>query len=695
MDFSPLLRPRAASPLRFASRRRPSYQPFPIRIALIVLLAAAYTALIVHYSMRHGRLIVFPTYDDVTYISDGLGRLQTFYKAGPATVLQGYRHDPPHAPYSTVVSFFAFAIFGAHDWAPYAANVLLILGYFGFADYLLKGVPLWQKLVAFLLLASFPLLSWSVQEFRPDHVSALLLAMGLIMILRRPWINSSRQHQIMAGIWCGLAVLSKPHTFASIGLLLGTALVLATLCDRFGNRLRANASQIAKSWAFCLIPAILIPLPHFLVGTHEVLSYIDENVFGARRGVWETKGTLAYHMLFYLTGSGGHAAFGGTINPSPTWPPTGIPSHLLLIMIILGVAVVRILLRGRRKEITRAGCFALLLLGAYLIPTVLKSKSNYFGLEFQTTLVLVSILALGDLLRSERLSARRIPLATVGLICMTCFAVAAWGWPPANGDFGADWVRNRRQIAYGIYDSIRDNTDYINPRVYLPCEGEMNDDLLNYLARKDGHDMIAYRLTAGADNPAISAAEFSRAQFVVSADQSSTLIANFLPEFKIQDQLNRTLKARTDYALVGRYIFRPTGSGYYLFEHIGKFFGWRLASGMGDLEGPYPENVLPPFVRWGYGPSSTISMNDHNGGHFNLNLRARNQIPGQVMTVKLDGQTLKQIPMEPSQEFKPLVIPFEAKPGPHTIEMDYSKWEQVMPRPTAVLFSSIVIREAQ
>ena len=692
---SRLLRARTSEPLRLEKHHRPSHQALWLRVAIVALLAAAYTSVVIHYSMRRGRLIVFPTYDDVSYINNGLWRLQTFYDAGPATVLHMYREQPPHSPYSTVVSFFAFAIFGVHDWAPYAANVLLILGYFGFADYLLRGCPLWQKLVVFLLLASFPLLSWSVQEFRADHVSALLLAIGLIMVLKEPWVNSSRRHQVMAGVWCGLAIASKPHMFGSVGLLLGTALVLATLCDRFGSRLRASARQIAQSWAYCLIPVILIPLPHFLVGAHEVLSYIDENVFGANKDIWQTKGTLAYHLLFYLTGLGGHAAFGGTINPSPTWPPAGIPSHLLLIIIVLAAAVVRILWRRRHTEIIRAGCFALLLLGAYLIPTVLKTKSYFFGLGFQTPLLLVTILALGDLLRSERLSFRRIPAAAVGLICITCFAVAAWGWPPANGDFGADWVRNRREIAYGIYDGIRDNPDYINPHVYVPCAGEVNDDLLNYLARKDGRELVAYGPKTTPEDPATSLAEFNQAQFVVSADQGSALIADFLPQFKIQDQLNQILKSRTDYALVGRYIYHQTGLGYYLFEHIGPFFGWHPATGMGYLEGPYPTNVLPPYVRWGYGPSSSISMNDQSGGHFNLSLTARNIFPDQVMTIKLDGQVLREVPMEASQEFKAVEISFDAKPGPHTIEMDYSKWEQVQSRPMAVLFSSIVIRAAK
>jgi len=674
--------------------RRPVNQRLPLRVALIVVLAAAYTALVIHYSMRRGRLIVFPTYDDVSYMTDGLKRLQAFYTGGAKAVYDLYRHVPPHAPYSTIVAFFSFAIFGVHDWAPYAGNVLLVLGYFGFADYLLRGLPLWQKLAVFALLASFPLLTWSVQEFRPDHAAALLLVMGLIMILKQPWITSSWRHQIMAGVWCGLSIAGKPQTFASVGLLLGMTLVLATLCDRIGYRLRASPRQIAQSWARCVLPAILIPLPHFLVAWHDVWAYIEMNVFGAYKDVWQTKGTLTFHLLYYLTGPGGQSAFGGTINPT-NWPPHRIPSHLILLAIILGAAVIRIFWRRRRSEMIQAACFAILIFAAYAISTGLKNKSYFFGLGFQTLLVLVAVLALRGLLLGERLKARPFPVAAVAFLFLTCAGVAAWGWPPKNGDFGADWVRNRKEIAYGIYNDIRDNPDYSDPVVFIPAPGEINRDLISYLAMKEGRSIEPYEPPDLSADPTYSLAQFNKVQFVIIADQGSGLIADFLPQYTIQDKLIKILQSRRDYAQVGRYVFHKTGLGYYLFEHIGAFYCWRPTSGMGFLEGPYPQNVLPTYVRWGYGPSSTISMNDQSGGHFNLSLSARNIFPNQLITIKLDGQVVREVPMAASQEFKSFEISFDASPGPHTIEMDYSKWEQVMPRPTAVLFSSIVIRAAR
>ena len=693
-DSARVLRRQHSAPLRSLGNRRPVDQRLSLRIGLIVILAAAYTALVIHYSIRRGRLISFPTYDDVSYMTDGLKRLLTFYATGPKAVYDMYLQVPPHAPYSTIVAFFSFAIFGVHDWAPYAGNVLLILGYFGFADYLLRGLPLWQKLVVFAFLASFPLLTWSVQEFRPDHAAALLLVMGLIMILKQPWITSSWRHQIMAGVWCGLSIAGKPQTFPSVGLLLGMTLVLATLSDCLGYRLRASPRRIAESWARCVLPAIFIPLPHFLVAWREIWAYIEMNVFGAYRDVWQTKGTLMFHLLYYLVGPGGQSAFGGTINPT-NWPPRGIPSHLILLAIILGAAVIRIFWRRRRSEMVQTACFAILIFTAYAISAELKNKSYFFGLGFQTLLVLVSVLALRGLFIGERLKARPFPFAAVAFVFLTCVGVVAWGWPPENGDFGADWVRNRNEIAYGVYRDIRDNLDYTDPIVFIPAPGDVNRDLINYLAMKEGRSIVPYEPPDLSSNLDYPVAQFDTVNFVIIADQGCGLIADFFPQYTIQDKLIKILQSRRDYAQVGRYLFHKTGLGYYLFEHIGAFYGWRPTSGMGFLEGPYPQNVLPPYVRWGYGPSSTISMNDQSGGRFNLSLKARNIFPDQVMTIKLDGRVLREVPMEASQEFKSFEISFDASPGAHTIEIDYSKWEQVMPRPTAVLFSSIVIRAAR
>jgi hypothetical protein len=700
-------RPRTGKPLLTPAVQRPVLQPLWLRATIILALAAAYTALIVHYSLQHGRLILFLTYDDVSYIQDGLSRLQTFYNAGPATVLKMYAVHPPHAPWSSFLALVAFAIFGVHDWAPYAANGILIVGYFAFADYLLRGVPLWQKLVCFALLVSIPLLAGAVAEFRADHASNLLLAIGLLLLLRRPLASAPRRYLALAGAFVGLAIAGRPHMFIAAGLLTAAALVLATACDRFGEGLRPTRTQVAGAWATCLVPFILIPLPHFLVGWREVIGYIYDNVFGRYRTIWQTKGTLGFHLSYYLWGEGAHAAFGGTINPH-AGPPIGIPSHLLLIAIILCAAIVRLLLRARRRELVRAAAIGLLLLGSYLISALMKNKSVFFGLGFQTLLLFVAVIALRDLLLGERLGrlrrpwrwrrvpllGGRLPLAAGGLVCLAAIGVAAWGWPPRYGDRGEDSILNRRQIVDGIYRDIRDNTDYAAPVVFVTAPGDANDRLLGYMAMKEGRTMYPYALLDHSDDPVYVEAEFNKAHFVVASDAGSGLIADFLPEYTIQNHLVQVLAGRRDYALVGRYIYAPAGRGFYLFEHVGAFFGWRPLSGFGTMEGPFPESHMPN-VRWSYGPSATLRMTAHDPGHYVLTWRARNVFPGQAVTVSVDGREIARRPLEPSDAFVSHQVPFDVPAGDHVLQFTFSQWERVLPRPMAILFSELRIERAR
>lgn len=673
----------------FAPLLRPVQQPWALRAPIIVLLACAYTGLMVYFSYRYGRLALYPNYDDVGYMDDALRRLETLYNSGVAEAIREYIRNPPHAPFSAFLASTAFAIFGAHDWAPYVADVLLIICYFGFADYLLKGVAIWQKLLVYLLMASFPLLSWAVVEFRPDHASALFLTIGVVMILSRPWVNSSRRHQVIAGVWCGLAIWSKPQTVVGALLMVGAALVLASLCDRLGERLRPSFAQIAKSWLACLVPVVLIPLPHFLVGGADIYHYIYDNLFGRDRGVWQKHASLILQAFYYLTGEGGRSMFGGRINPESLAPEPWVPIHLQIVVLILVIATIRLLWRGRRREIVRGAALILLLLGSFLIPTAIRTKSPFFGVGFGTLLLFVTVLAVRDLLLAERMgrprATRRIPMFSAGLIAVCAVGAAAWGWPLHMGDRSADWMRNRRDIVYGIYDDIRDNRDFLNPMVFVPVAGDINYAVIDYLALKDGRQMIPYGSNVRTSDPAWAKRQLESADFVVLGEKGTGLLADFLPEYGMLDDLVQTLDARDDYALIGRYTFRKAGRSLFLYEHVRRFFGWRPVSGFGDLEANNDPNA--PEVRWGYGPKSALAFEAPIDGQYRLSWKGRSVFHGQAMTFKLDGQPLTAIRFDgPSADGQ---IAFDVQRGPHTIEIEYAQWERVMPRPMAVLFAGL------
>ena len=90
----------------------------------VLLISAVYTAHVVQWSARWGRIAMDPVYDDVGYFMDGLQRLDLFQRSGIRGLCSSLVQSPPHSPYSTLVATLAFDLFGVHDWAPYALNAV-------------------------------------------------------------------------------------------------------------------------------------------------------------------------------------------------------------------------------------------------------------------------------------------------------------------------------------------------------------------------------------------------------------------------------------------------------------------------------------------------------------------------------------------------------------------------------------------
>ena len=171
------------------------------------------------------------------------------------------------------------ALLGKHDWAPYAANGLLALAFFVAADSLLAGMKWCQRLCCLAFFATVPLVGMAVHEFLPDFAVALATAMGILLLVSRPFVPSPPRHKLFVGMLFGLAMLGKPPVFPATLAFFLAAAVLASLCDRYAYGQAAAFTKLAASWLLCLIPLVLIPLPHYLLNFRLILHYIDENQF--------------------------------------------------------------------------------------------------------------------------------------------------------------------------------------------------------------------------------------------------------------------------------------------------------------------------------------------------------------------------------------------------------------------------------
>jgi len=67
---------------------------------------------------------------------------------------------------------------------------------------------------------------------------------------------------------------------------------------------------LAGRWLAFLVPAILIPLPHYLLTWRETYAYIYQPVFGQTHDLWARQGSIGWHLLYYVNGEGGRAMLG-------------------------------------------------------------------------------------------------------------------------------------------------------------------------------------------------------------------------------------------------------------------------------------------------------------------------------------------------------------------------------------------------
>ena len=124
----------------------------------------------------------------------------------------------------------------------------------------------------------------------------------------------------------------------------------------------------------------------------------------------------------------------------------------------------------------------------------------------------------------------------------------------------------------------------------------------------------------------------------------------------------------------------------------GDFSGWAGLESIAAMEGPYPAQHLPA-VRWGLGPQTTLLIQARHSGHFTFLMSGMPGLPGQEVTVSLDGRPLKTLPLKLDQ-FNHFSVPLSLDAGRHQIGLRYNKCVQAAPGVCmAVLFERLKLQE--
>ena len=630
------------------------------------LISAAYAAIIIQYSMKYGRLAAPPYYDDVSYFVDALPRVQEFYTRNWAMVCLGLLARAPHSLFSTVVAVAGYLVFGARDWAPYAANAVIILALAGIINFLAQGLSLWIRLLLFALVATTPISLYSIYEFRPDIASGMITAAGAILLLTQPLSQSTWQRRVLAGLLFGLSMIMKTPTFPLTMGLMFVALTVSTITEWYLDP-NQPLPPIGKLWMQTVAASLAVMLPVYLANLKIILAYIYDPIFGPRKDVWATHMPLTDHLLFYLTAREGGAALLG-------W-------HLYLFLLILLVSfVVLIAYRNMRLAVLLAG-MCVVTLAAYTVVTIMHVKQRFFGSTFDWMLIFTVVQVLIWLAR--RASPRQATLgivAAAGLAVLTLQPIPRM-YTPEGGNLLA-----RRRVIYALSDALRAEHLLRHERVFITSTGFVNAHVLKYLSLQRFLPELNIADLAFTDDLAQYRAEIGRAQYVIASEKgNSEAFGDYIASGNVQDQTLAIAREDRDLVQIAEFP-TETPKRYFLFKRVGPGYGFEPIEGLEPVTGPFPLWKLG-FVRWGLGPRTVmLTPPVSKAGRYHLRADARG-IAGQLMTFVIDGKWKYTETFTDSKSFVPLDLEVELTPGRHTVQFDYSTW--LKPSREAVLFRSL------
>ena len=548
-----------------------------------------------------GRLAQELVHDDVGYALDGVKRLDILLQAGPGAALHNLVAIPPHSPWQTLLAMLSFVAAGIEDFAPYAANSVILVGVALALAWNLRTASrgiFWPALAAVL---TAPLAYFAISEFRPD------ITLGLVCALMAWWflegvMERRRAASIAAGAALGLALLVKPtffaHTLALAFALCTFALAAAWVDAPAETRGIARTRAALRPIAIFLALGVALSIAYWIVAGGQIVHYFWSNTHGSEGAVYAYDAHLTLAERLRL-----EWRYFRHLNLLVT--PWAAAAALAFAALLAW--------HGDRRGAVRLAAFVAL--GA--LSAAIVFVGNHPSPFFYTTAHWIAVLAAveGFALLANVLAApgRRALIGTfaagAAVLLILDLLTPYWGRP--SDDIVKETASNAR-VVRTLWDDMRARgLDPANvswpPQLLTLVDADVNNASLAWTARRLGlpvealgvglfetEDRLLVR-AASADyvvfaNPYIAHVRQGRPMDVSQAAAVPRLLAD--PRFRMVTPPRRDQR-------------------YYLLvndEHLARFDGTgvlRLGaddiplelSGLGLLEGPYPASSLPR-LRW-------------------------------------------------------------------------------------------------
>lgn len=663
-------------------------QPRSSRGTVIIVLAAVsilFTLCVLQFSFRHNRLAFHLIQDDITYISDGLDRLAILYGSGITGLVHSHISYPPYrSPVGTYMATLGFAIFGTRDWAPYATNSVFIFIMLWAIYVVMADRKKWQIACAMAFALGSLLAVMTVNEFRPDLACGLFTALGMVALIRRPFVDSTFGHKLAVGALFGGALVIKPSIFpATIGFF-GLAVLGAIVRDLFTARDRSKWAAAVRGIVWSGVAMVVVSLPYFAFGWRSQYEYLAVNLVNPEiRKIWTIPGGLDEQLRYYLTGPGGQFLLG---------------RHLALFGIIMVAGTAFILWTRSRSAILNVIYAAFLLAVTFFTPALTPGKNTFGGASFSWLVLFSCVLLLRAAIDQNAVRWPRYPWAAVCLGLAALISVYFFRFPAVWSTPGTAEARIGNRFVVDVFDAVLAKLDEAplgKTRLFTTTYGIINYQLLKYLAVREDRSPREIPILLPPDKTDLApfAEQLKKADLVLASESNNGVTAPMMPSSAVQDQTLAMALQSPDFVELRRF---PTANGklFFLLERKGAFYGWHKVEGLGKLDGPFP-NANLPVLRCGYGPSTKLYFTSPADQILNIQLRAKSYVPVQTMTVDLDGERLATYEFQDASQFVDLVFSGNARRGEHVVEIGYTDWTRVEPVPGAVLFERLQLETSK
>lgn len=488
------------------------------------------------YSLRKGRLAIVPLFDDSSYLVDGLQRLKAFDMAGIAGLLETFYRNPPHSPFTALLSTFGFVLTPGDMFGAYALSGLWVIVILALFAYVLRDLPSLTLAGILCALVALPIFSTVIQVFRPDISWGLLTGCTATILAITDLPRASYRKFLLLGLLVGFALLSKPTGMPAGATVIGIgyfASVAIALTEQGSSALR----PLTIGTALIAISAAVVAFPYYAIAGEHVLAYI-RMVMVDQRELWQMPGSLREHLLYFLQPRLATSMLGWL-----WWAGIGATiAHGVYCIVNWKSA------SGERKRFMATlivVCFA------YAIPSLSPVKHSYIGCLFYGTAAMVFIWNIGCLLRLVPVKPAVVALA--GLLIFVVF------WRPANINTelnAAMWESDKatKTIWPPLSELLPRETEGARaPELYIASIGPIFDKTLEYFVLKQG---LAARVTSGFTTPTLADAlkQASTADIVVVSETGALGQSGApFPVTKIQDQLMHALEHDPGFRILSSY----------------------------------------------------------------------------------------------------------------------------------------------